>query len=122
MIAKFRERFPTGRVSVVADRGMISQEAIRLLTEHDRFPYDYILGCRLRKGKEVGEEVLSRAGRYQEVAPNLKVKKSLVRIVHIVASFLALRLEVDLHLIMKKLEKESVENESDLYLTTISLW
>ena len=29
----------------------------------------------MRRQKEVGEEVLSRAGRYQEVAPNLMVKE-----------------------------------------------
>lgn len=74
-IAKFRERFRIGRVSVVADRGMISRSAIELLTEDARAPYDYILGCRLRQSKEVREEVLSRAGRYQEVAANLKVKE-----------------------------------------------
>jgi len=77
-IAKFRERFRIGRVSVVADRGMISKSAIKLLTEDKDSPYDYILGCRLRKDKEVGEEVLSRGGRYQEVAANLKVKEVVV--------------------------------------------
>jgi hypothetical protein len=74
-IAKFRERFQICRVSVVADRGMISKGAIKLLTEDKESPYDYILGCRLRKDKEVGDEVLSRGGRYHEVSDNLKVKE-----------------------------------------------
>ena len=77
-IAKFRERFKVGRVSVVCDRGMISKAAIKLLVEHERSPYDYILACRLRRDKEVGEEVLVRGGRYHEVAPNLKVKEVMV--------------------------------------------
>jgi transposase len=77
-IAKFRERFKIGRVSIVADRGMISKDAISLLTDDEQSPYDYILGCRLRQSKEVREEVLSRAGRYQEVSKNLKVKEVLV--------------------------------------------
>lgn len=77
-IAKFRERFNIGRVSVVADRGMISKRTIKLLTEDEDAPYDYIFGCRLRKDKEVGDEVLSRGGRYHEVADNLKVKEVMV--------------------------------------------
>ncbi len=36
---------------------------------------DYILGMRLRKSKEVSEDVLRRAGRYHEVAENLRVKE-----------------------------------------------
>ena len=74
-IGKLRDRFRIGRVIVVADRGMISKRSIKLLTEHDYAPFDYILGCRMRQEREVTEEVLSRAGRYQEVAPNLLVKE-----------------------------------------------
>jgi transposase len=36
---------------------------------------DYILGMRLRKSKEVSEEVLRRAGRYHQIADNLRVKE-----------------------------------------------
>ena len=75
VITKLRERFRIGRIIVVADRGMISKRAIKILTEHEECPLDYVLGCRMRRQKEVGEEVLSRAGRYQEVAPNLMVKE-----------------------------------------------
>ena len=75
VIAKLRERFQIGRVIVVADRGMISQRSITLLTDHEQAPFDYILGCRMRRQKEITQEVLSRAGRYQEVAPNLMVKE-----------------------------------------------
>jgi transposase len=75
VIRVLRERFQIGRVSVVADRGMISKDSIKLLTEDEKAPFDYILGCRMRRQKEVSEEVLSRGGRYREVAPNLKVKE-----------------------------------------------
>jgi len=75
VITKLRERFRIGRIIVVADRGMISKRAIKILTEHEECPLEYVLGCRMRRQKEVGEEVLSRAGRYQEVAPNLMVKE-----------------------------------------------
>jgi transposase len=74
VIAKLRERFGIGRVIVVADRGMISKRAIKLLTDHEEAPFEYILGCRMRRQKEVSEQILSWGGRYQEVAPNLMVK------------------------------------------------
>ena len=78
-ISKLRERFKIGRVSVVADRGMISKDSIKLLEEHENAPFDYILGCRLRKNKEIREEVLTRGGRYHEVAANLRVKEVKVK-------------------------------------------
>jgi transposase len=74
MIAKMQERFWIRRVIVVADRGMMGKNSLKLLTE-ERPTYDYILGCRMRKQKEVGEEVLARAGKFQEVSKNLKVKE-----------------------------------------------
>lgn len=77
-IAKLRERFNIRRVSVVADRAMLSQKTVKLLTEHTTAPFDYIIGCRLRGNKEVKEKVLSRGGRYSKVAKNLKVKEVIV--------------------------------------------
>jgi transposase len=75
IVDTLRSRFHIGKVTVVADRGMISQDTIKLLTEHDRAPFDYVLGGRMRRQKEVSEAVLARAGRYQAVAPNLEVKE-----------------------------------------------
>jgi transposase len=77
MIGKLRQRFRIGRVVVVADRGMMGKKSLELL-DSGKAPYDYILGCRMRKQKEIGEEVLSRAGRFQGVAENLKVKEVVV--------------------------------------------
>lgn len=59
---------------VVADRGMSSQDTIALLTDPTHAPFDYSLGCRMRRQKEVTEEGLARAGRYQTVQGNLEVK------------------------------------------------
>lgn len=84
VVDRLRRRFAIQRVCVVADRGMISQETIDELTQHQ---LTYILGARLRAVKEIREQVLSRAGRYSPVrgprekshdpAP-LKVKEVLV--------------------------------------------
>jgi transposase len=75
VVAVLRQRFRISRVTVVADRGMISKDTIKLLTEHEQAPFDYVLGCRMRRQKEVNEAVLARAGRYQPVEVNLEVKE-----------------------------------------------
>jgi transposase len=84
VIKRLRSRFGIGRICIVSDRGMISAETITYL-EEEKIPY--ILGARMRRSKEVKEEVLSRAGRYREVHPEgssakdpspLKVKEVIV--------------------------------------------
>jgi transposase len=81
---RVRHRFQVGSFCLVADRGMISKETMKEL-EDRKLPY--ILGARMRLVKEIREEVLSRAGRYQEVVPEglsskdpapLKVKEVLL--------------------------------------------
>jgi hypothetical protein len=78
VVDRLRSRFSLGRVCIVADRGMISADTIE---ELEKRQWPYILGARMRLVKEVKQEVLSRAGRYQVVnasgAP-LKVKEVLV--------------------------------------------
>lgn len=66
VVDRLKKRFGIERVSVVADRGMISQETIRELSQRG---VGYILGARMRSQSEVSDEVLSRAGRYQQVTP-----------------------------------------------------
>lgn len=66
VVDRIRNRFHMGRFCVVADRGMISEET---MAELDRREIPYILGARMRKVKEIREEVLSRGGRYSEVYP-----------------------------------------------------
>jgi hypothetical protein len=75
MVKRLRKRLSIRNVVVVADRGMISKESIKLLAEDQAAPFAYVLGCRMRRQKEVNEEVLSRAGRYQTVKDNLEVKE-----------------------------------------------
>ena len=65
VVDRLRQRFGLRRVCWVADRGMISQKTIEGLEERK---LEYILGARMRRQKEVREEVLERGGRYQEVA------------------------------------------------------
>ena len=72
VVDRIRSRFHIGRFCVVADRGMISQETIN---ELDQREIPYILGARMRKLKEIRQEVLTRAGRYREVYPEGKFSK-----------------------------------------------
>jgi hypothetical protein len=78
MVGRLRKRLQIHDVVLVGDRGMISTDTIKLLTEDKGAPFSYVLGCRMRKQKEVSAEVLARAGRYQQVADNLDVKEVLV--------------------------------------------
>jgi transposase len=75
VVDRLRSRFAIGRVCIVADRGMISADT---LEELEKRQWPYILGARMRKQKEVKEDVLSRAGRYHVVKTDgapLKVKE-----------------------------------------------
>jgi IS4 transposase len=56
----------------VADRGFASQENRRYLRRGD---HHYIIGEKLRSGSAEARAALSRQGRYQEVAANLRVKE-----------------------------------------------
>ena len=72
IVERLQKRFAIGRICVVADRGMISAKT---LAELDRRGWFYILGARMRSIAEVRDEVLSRAGRYEEVHPKGPSKK-----------------------------------------------
>jgi hypothetical protein len=74
-IARFRERFRIRRAVVVADRGMLGKGTLAELRAHAEAPFDYILGCPLRRERAVALEVLARPGRYHAVADNLEVKE-----------------------------------------------
>ena len=72
VVDRIRNRFHIGRFCVVADRGMISEET---MNELDQREIPYILGARMRKLKEIREEVMPRAGRYREVHPEGRSSK-----------------------------------------------
>jgi hypothetical protein len=74
VVARLRERFRVRRVTIVADRGMISAATIAAL-ESDELDCDYILGARMRAVKEVSERVLADRGHYEEVTPERKTSK-----------------------------------------------
>ena len=76
---RLKKRFSADLFCLVADRGMISAATLKSLDERD---IPYILGSRMRKTREVRQEVLTRPGRYEEVHPQgtkglspLKVKE-----------------------------------------------
>jgi hypothetical protein len=74
VVNRLRQRFRVRRVTIVADRGMISAETIAAL-ESKAIDCDYILGARLRAVKEVSERVLADRGRYQEITPERQTAK-----------------------------------------------
>ncbi len=64
---QMRQRFNIQKFCIVADRGMISAGNIEYLEADDQIAY--ILGTRMRKDKEVQQQVLTCGGRYREVHP-----------------------------------------------------
>ena len=68
VIIRIKQRFGINSFCIVADRGMISRKTIETL-ESPSFRIDYIFGCRMRRQKEVRNDVLGRrGGRYKEVS------------------------------------------------------
>jgi hypothetical protein len=65
-------RFRIEKVVIVCDRGMVSAANLAAITAAG---YEYIVGMKMRRQVEVRDDVLGRAGRYQEVAENLRVKE-----------------------------------------------
>lgn len=65
-IERLKRRFGIKSVCIVADRGMISKKTIQKLESYQP-PISYILGVRMRKLKEVREEVLADEGEYREI-------------------------------------------------------
>ncbi len=57
VVTSLRERFPVGRVIVVSDRGTVSEENLELLSS---LGLSYIVGMRMRRVREVGEEMVGK--------------------------------------------------------------
>jgi len=79
VIIRVKQRFGINSFCIVADRGMISRKTMETL-ESPSFRIDYIFGCRMRRQKELREELcLSANEGYREVAVSRKhTGKSLV--------------------------------------------
>ena len=71
---RIRKRFQVARFCLVADRGMISKETMKTLDDPET-GLPYILGVRMRKVKEVRDEVLADAQEFEEVRPEGKSSK-----------------------------------------------
>ncbi|MCI0633574.1 MAG: IS1634 family transposase [Actinobacteria bacterium] len=74
-VKKDLREWKLGRVLLVGDSGMNSEDNRDALA---RACGKYVLACRTSSVKEVSEAVLSRAGRYKEIRPNLRVKDVVV--------------------------------------------
>lgn len=74
VVNRLRQRFRVSRISIVADRGMISASTIAAL-ESEELDCDYILGARMRSVKEISERVLADRGRFREITPERKTSK-----------------------------------------------
>jgi len=72
VIDRVRSRFYVGQFCIVADRGMISADNVSELEQRE---IPYIFGARMRKVKEIKEDVLSYPGRYREVRPEGRLSK-----------------------------------------------
>jgi transposase len=73
-IERLRQRFRLREVTVVADRGMVSQAALEAF-EGSVPPVRYIVGVRMRRQKEVSLEVLGHHGRWFESVPERQKPK-----------------------------------------------
>ncbi len=68
VIIRIKQRFGINSFCIVADRGMISKKTIETL-ESPSFRINYIFGCRMRRQKEVRNDVLGRhGGTYKEIS------------------------------------------------------
>jgi hypothetical protein len=75
IVTALRNRFSIRRTIVVADRGMMSKANRALLTDDAEAPFDYVLGCHLRREKEIRETVLGQLGPYEPVNDRLEVQE-----------------------------------------------
>jgi len=71
LIDRLRQRFRLREITVVADRGMVSQ-AMLAAFESSVPPVHYIVGVRMRRQKEVSLTVLGHRGRWYESVPARK--------------------------------------------------
>jgi len=74
IVQRLKTRFRIGNICIVADRGMISGATIEKLEKES---WQYILGARMRRQKEVRDEVLSRGSRFRVVNPKGENSKDL---------------------------------------------
>ncbi len=79
IVEEIKQRFSIRSFCIVADRGMISAQTLAEL-ESDKNQMLYILGTRMRRVKEIREQVLSWPGRYTQVREEGKSSKDPARL------------------------------------------
>jgi hypothetical protein len=68
IVKRMKERFRLREITVVADRGMVSQPTLEAFEQSDP-PVRYIVGVRMRRQKEVSLSVLGSRARWFESVP-----------------------------------------------------
>ena len=68
IVKRMKERFRLREITVVADRGMVSQATLEAF-EKSKPPVRYIVGARMRRQKEVSTSVLGSRARWFESVP-----------------------------------------------------
>jgi len=68
VVKRMRERFRIREITIVADRGMVSQATLEAF-ENSQPPVRYIVGVRMRRQKEVSLSVLGSRARWFESVP-----------------------------------------------------
>ena len=76
VVTRMRERFRIREITVVADRGMVSQATLDAFENSDP-PVRYIVGVRMRRQKEVSLSVLGSRARWFESVPQRSKAKDL---------------------------------------------
>jgi hypothetical protein len=74
IVKRMRERFGLREITVVADRGMVSQKTLEALEGSDP-PVGYIIGVRMRRQKEVNLSVLGSKNPWFESVPERRNAK-----------------------------------------------
>ena len=74
VVKRMAERFRLREITVVADRGMVSQATLEAFEKSDP-PVRYILGVRMRRQKEVNTSVLGSRARWFESVPERRHAK-----------------------------------------------
>jgi len=69
---RLQKRFAISSFCVVGDRGMVSNDTLEKL---EQLKLSYILGARMRRVKDIKEQVLARGGRFREVCPESSDRK-----------------------------------------------
>jgi transposase len=74
VVKRMKERFRLREITVVANRGMVSQATLAAFEKSDP-PVRYIVGTRMRRQKEVNTALLCSQGRWFERVPERSQRK-----------------------------------------------